>query len=124
MKEIINKLNDFKQAVKNGLLNGTIEYTKRYRYNSATPYIDWCDVEFTIDGTKLCISVGKYTRNVYCTKAGRFITSTINEMLNGLFTKEEEQQFGEMIDKKPMDQQEVDEEIKFYENKLKELKRE
>lgn len=124
MEEIINKLNDFKQAVKNGLLNGTIKYTKRYRYNSATPYVDWCDVEFNIDGTKLCISVGKYTKDVLCTKAGTFITSTINELLKGIFTKEEEQQFCEMVVNKPIDQLEVDEEIEYYEQKLKELKHE
>lgn len=124
MEEIINKLNDFKQAVKNGLLNETIKYTRKYRYNSATPYIDWCDVEFTIDGIKLCISVGKYTRDNLCTKAGTFITSTINELLKGIFTKEEERQFCEMVVNKPMDQYEIDEEIEYYERKLKELKHE
>ena len=124
MEEIINKLNDFKQAIKNGLLNETIKYTRKYRYNSATPYIDWCDVEFTIDGIKLCISVGKYTRDNLCTKAGTFITSTINELLKGIFTKEEERQFCEMVVNKPMDQYEIDEEIEYYERKLKELKHE
>ena len=124
MEEIINKLNDFKQAVKNGLLNETIKYTRKYIYNSATPYIDWCDVEFTIDGIKLCISVGKYTRDNLCTKAGTFITSTINELLKGIFTKEEERQFCEMVVNKPMDQYEIDEEIEYYERKLKELKHE
>ena len=124
MEEIINKLNDFKQAVKNGLLNETIKYTRKYRYNSATPYIDWCDVEFTIDGIKLCISVGKYTRDNLCTKAGTFITSTINELLKGIFTKEEERQFCEMVVNKPMDQYEIDEEIEYYESKIRELKHE
>ena len=124
MDEIINKLNEFKQAVKNGLLDGTIKYTKRYRYNSATPYVDWCDVEFTIGETKLSLSVGKYKQNVYSTKAGTFIISTINDLFKGMFTKEEEQQFGKMVDNKPLDQLEVDEEIEYYEQKLKELKHE
>ena len=124
MEEIINKLNDFKQAVKNGLLNGTIEYTKRYRYNSATTYIDWCDIEFTIGEIKLTLSVGKYTKDVYCTKAGTFIISTINELIKGMFTKDEEQKFGEMVVNKPMDKHEIDEQIEYYEQKLKELKHE
>lgn len=124
MEEIVNKLNAFKQAVKNGLIDGTIKYTRKYRYNPATPYVDWCDVDFTIDGTKLCISVGKYTKDVLCTKAGTFITSTINELLKSIFTKEEEQQFCEMVVNKPIDQLEIDEEIEYYESKLKELKHE
>lgn len=124
MEEIVNKLKAFKQAIKNGLLDGTIKYTRKYRYNSATPHVDWCDVEFTIDGTKLCISVGKYTRDNLCTKAGTFITSTINELLKGIFTKEEERQFCEMVINKPMDQLEVDEEIEYYESKIRELKHE
>lgn len=124
MEEIINKLNDFKQAVKNGLLDGTIKYTKRYRYNSATPYVDWCDVEFTIGEKRLSLSVGKYKQDVYCTKAGTFILSIHNDILNGMFTKEEEQQFCEMVDNKHLDQCEVDEEIEYYERKLKELRHE
>ena len=124
MEEIVNKLNEFKQAVKNGLLNGTIKYTRKYRYNSATSHIDWCDIEFNIGETKLSISVGKYKEDVLCTKAGTFIISTINDLFKGMFNKEEIQQFGEMVDNKPVDQIEVDEEIEYYERKLKELKHE
>lgn len=124
MEEIINKLNDFKQAIKNGLLDGTIKYTRKYRYNSATPHVDWCEIEFTIGETKLSLSVGKYNQDVYYTKTGTFIISIHNDILKGIFTEKEEQQFGKMVDKKPMDQLEVDEEIKYYEQKLKELKHE
>ncbi len=93
MEEIINKLNDFKQAVKNGLLNGTIKYTKRYKYNSTTPNVDWCEIEFTIDKINVSLSVGKYIQNVYCTKAGTLILSVHNDFLKGMFNKKEEHQF-------------------------------
>lgn len=111
MKEIEKKLNEFKQSVKIGLLNGTIKYTKRYRYNELTPYMDWFNVLFTIDKTDILISVGKYKEDVYCTKAGTLILSIHNDILKDMFTKEEEQQFCEIVDNKPMDQPEVDEEI-------------
>lgn len=124
MKQIEEKLNDFKQAVKNGLINGTIKYTKRYIYNSATPYVDWCEVEFTIGETKLSLSVGKYKRDIFSTKAGSIIISMHNDLLKGMFTEEEEQQFCEIVDNKPMEQHEIDEEIEYYEQKLKELKHE
>lgn len=124
MEEIINKLNDFKQAVKNGLLDGTIKYTKRYKYNAATPYLDWCDIEFTIDKINFSLAVGKYNRDILCTKADTFILSYHSDILKDVFTKEEEQQFCEMVDNKPTDPLDVDEEIKFYERKLQELKHE
>lgn len=124
MEEIVKKLNAFKYAVKNGLINGTIEYTKRYRYNPSTHDVDWCDVDFTIGETKLSLSVGKYTKDLHYIKAGTFIISTTNEMLKNLFTEEEEQLFGEIVNKKLMEQYEVDEEIEYYENKIRELKHE